>query len=134
MSVTSQLNDLPRDDDIIKSIEQPFDKVQRREPTKLLSALIPIEKVNDDWLINYSPSYILHETCECVNQLQKLIKLCDPSQEQVRIKLVIYCHIMESDYSYTVLWNLLRVLSGLPCQWTFTMLTDKNKIKTCEYP
>jgi len=128
--MTAQVTDLPEDEEITLAIAKLFEVVKRCAPNKLLSALLPTETHDGYVHINFVPDYEIQETCEFVNDFISLLDKVDNVKAQMRIKVSIYCHIMESDYPYVVLWNLLRLLHQLPCQWTITNQVGQVR----EYP
>jgi hypothetical protein len=131
--MSSEITDLPEDNQIVQAVVQVFEAVKLLAPAKLLSGLVPTERHAGYVHINYVPDYELQETCEFVNDFNSLLEKMDSTKMQVRMKVSVYCHIMESDYPFAVLWNLLRVLHNLPCKWTVTRLTKSGDEFTCEY-
>jgi hypothetical protein len=43
---------------------------------------------------------------------------------KIRIALCIYCHIMESDFMFTCIWNLLRIAQRLEPLWVMQYIED----------
>jgi hypothetical protein len=53
----------------------------------------------------------------------------DIRRSSTRLKVMIYCHIMEADYPYLVLLNLLRILRGKSCCFTFYRRNEDDEIQ-----
>lgn len=131
--MNNQSINLPEDEEILWAVIKPFEAVKQFFPSHLLSALVPTEKSEGYTHINYIVDNELQETCNFVNDFNTLLNMADDTHRQIRIKLLVYCHIMESDYPFIVLWNLLRILDGQPCKWTFTRITNKGDEEICRY-
>lgn len=123
---------LPTDEEISAALEQVFARAKEHAPSRFLESLIPVEVSDGLALINYVPDYEMNEICEFANMFRALMSGTKLADEQSRLKVAVYCHIMESDLPLTVVWNLLRLQHNETCQWTFTKQTRKGE-RTCEY-
>jgi hypothetical protein len=126
----------PTEDEIKLAVAEPFDRVFRERPEKLLSALVVIDrKLNTNIpMINYVADREMNELCSFANQFNGSIEGTQDAVSRHRLMALVYCHIMEADLPYMVLWNLLRILRGDDCDWTFRRRTEKGKWKDCQYP
>ncbi|MEW6338816.1 MAG: hypothetical protein AB1625_15630 [Acidobacteriota bacterium] len=85
--------------------------------------------------VTYVPSYEARELVDFVLDIDEIIEAVGAESPRVmRILLVGYCHIMESELSPTLIWNQLRLLKGLDPSWRFTRTTQKGKVLLCKYP
>lgn len=135
---------LPSEEEIKLSIAELFDKVSQTEKEWLLSALVPIDNKLTDIgkVITFVIEDEMRELCDFLNSFNELKNNLDYIFQKKRIKILIYCHIMEADFPYTVIWNLLRVLNKQKCLWTFYVCDengepkeDKNKkLPVLRYP
>ena len=125
----------PTEEEIHGSVAQLFDRVLIGYPAKLLSALIPVDKTMHTGLtlINYVVDSEMQELCDFVNGFNAHLNQTDDKYQQVRLKTLIYCHILEADLPLTVFWNLLRIMNEEPCNWTFHCVTAKGKTEVCEF-
>lgn len=117
---------LPLKGEICKAILELFGMVKEGYPDELLSALVPIDKDFQPGDISTTnvPDWEMREICAFVNDFKTILDGLQNNQDlKTRIKIMIYCHIMEADFPFTVLWNLLRILNQQQCEWTF-----------CKYP
>ena len=76
-------------------------------------------------VITYVIEDKVRELCDFLNGFNELSKMTENSYQKKRIKILNYCHIMEADFPYTVIWNLVRILNKQKCLWTF-YACDKN--------
>lgn len=125
----------PGKGEIQDSVTQLFDRVLIGYPEKLLSALIAVDKTMHTGLsvINYIVDSEMQEICDFVNEFNAYLKQTDNKFQQIRVKILIYCHILEADLPLTVIWNLLRILNDEPCDWTFHRITKEGKTEVCEF-
>lgn len=113
--------ELPTTEEVSKAIFEVFDQVYKNENQWLLSALVPIDKKISpgDKVITYIPGDEIDELSEFLNGFNELSKKTENELQKKRIKILNYCHIMEADFPYAVIWNLLRILNKQECVWTF---------------
>ena len=125
----------PTEGEIHEGVAQLFDRVLIGYPEKLLSALIAVDKTTHAGLtmINYVVDYEMQEICDFVNGFNATLKQTEDKYQQIRLKTLIYCHILEADLPLTVFWNLLRILNNESCDWTFHRVTTKGKPEVCEF-
>lgn len=75
----------------------------------------------------------LGELVAFIRQYDLLIQSTNDRSEKARFYLHIYCRIMENDFQYLIIYNLLRLLNKLEPDWNFQ--TVKNgEVFICENP
>ena len=126
----------PSNEEILFAVSEVFDRVRFGDTANLLSALVVVDKTMHQGysVINYVVDYEMQELCYFVNELKAYLKQTEDRFHQARIKVLIYCHILEADLPLTVFWNLLRILKGEKCDWTFHRITKSTDKQVCEYP
>lgn len=82
--------------------------------------------------VTYVPSWEYDELKNFVKMIEDIIPLHKKS-DKTRLRLIGYCHIMEADVPFTVIWNLLRIIAGQEPSPKF-VVQDKGKEKVCEHP
>jgi hypothetical protein len=128
--------ELPSGDEIHKAVFELFDSVKESHPEDLLSALVPIDTSFEpgNKLINYLRDYEMQEVCYFLEDFRLILEEIDNKEQEMRIKIMIYCHIMEGDLPFIILWNLLRVLEGHKCEAELSMINKKGEKVICVYP
>jgi hypothetical protein len=126
----------PSNDEIRLAVTGVFDQVRLCHADKLLNALVVVDKgmFQGNNVINYVVDYEMKELCDFVNSFNTYLKQTDNHFQKARIRVLLYCHIMEADLPLTVIWNLLRILEGENCVWTIYRITKKGKKEICQYP
>jgi hypothetical protein len=127
-------SNLPTKEEIKFSIAELFDKVYTNEREWLLSALVPIDTKLTDFgnVITYVVEDEARELCDFLNGFNELSSRTEDIYQKKRIKILNYCHIMEADLPYTIIWNLLRILSKQKCLWTFYACDENGNPKENE--
>jgi hypothetical protein len=128
---------LPSQERIGGAVSEIFDRVSCACPNELLSGLIPVDRnfLPARTLINPFADREMQEVCEFIEGFNSLLSDINADKElKARVEVTLYCHIMEVDLLFAILWNLLRVLKKEPCQWTFSRFTKKGGIEVCKYP
>jgi hypothetical protein len=151
-------HEVPTKEEIRTTIQQVFNRCQEEQPNRIFSALVALVQMpyspSDRRTYSQAPDYFereMHEICEFSNRMNQFIRILpkvEPPDEKEAwfsstLKTMVYCHITEADLPYLILLNLLRVLSGLDCCFTFYQRNpddspkenvDKNQKKRCRFP
>jgi hypothetical protein len=132
---------IPSKTEIEKSIIELSNDAKLLDQITLWRAIIPIDPTLDKFVpdgeraTSYIPLYEWQELKMFVWSFKKLLKDAEDDIDlQVRIMMIVYCHIFEADFAFAVIWNLLRALKGLPESWIFSRESKKGNISVCEYP
>ena len=123
---------------ITQAINSVFDVSENSLGDKILNAFIPYGGIDE--LSENEQSLTLafeHELYEMFSFLKEFDKqLIFYSGDYVnlsRIMLQLYCHIMENDYQYLVIYNLLNMLKEESIDWNFKAFKN-DEIKYCDTP
>jgi hypothetical protein len=132
---------IPQQNQIEESIMELFEKVKMLDRIILWRAIIPNDPALDKFApegkraTSYIPLYEWQELKMFVWSFKKLLKNVKTDKGlQLRIMMIVYCHIFEADFPFALIWNLLRGLKGLPESWIFTKKNKKGNLDVCEYP
>ncbi len=80
-----------------------------------------------------SPDYEAEETCYFVNHFKAYLRNEPDAPAKTRIRLVVYCHVLEAETPHAVIWNLLRLIGGEQPSWNFSARSKKGS-QPCEFP
>lgn len=110
-----------------------FDLVSTRHPLELLSALVPVDKR----LVNFTTLPVgvhdlMRESCTFVNEINSRLSQEDDLESRARLQLQGYVHIMEADFPYMVIWNLLRIVGRERVEWRFTNESGETPLEFVE--
>jgi len=85
--------------------------------------------------VTHVPILEAREIVEFVLDIDRLLgDRAGSPERRIRMMLIGYCHIMESELMPTLIWNQLRLLHGLAPSWHFTRTTKNGMTKTCWFP
>lgn len=132
---------IPSKSQIEESIVELFEKSKLLDRIILWRAVIPTDPALDKFAtegnraISYIPFYEWQELKSFVQGFKDILKIFkDDKNLQTRIMIVVYCHVIEADFPFAVIWNILRALQGQPESWVFTRESKKGNIEVCEFP
>lgn len=112
-----------------------YKKAEENDSEKFLRALlaIDIERYKHK-TISYISDYEFQELCDLVDTFHE-IAIYDAFDKNIRtrLRLFLYCHIIEAHFPYMIIANVARILSGDPYD-SRIYLTEKGKSILCEYP
>lgn len=148
-----------------KSFFQIYAKAKETSEVQFLTSCFAFYKEFNHDIMSYITDYEFHETLDLINQFKRLqddriypkqsfamnflmfmmkllfrIKSIDEVDVKIktRVRLLLYCHIIEVDIIYMILFNMLRTIKGEQYSPTITF-KSKNKCKSggvieAEYP
>jgi hypothetical protein len=130
---------VPDESSVHEAVERLFAAARTEDRKALWNALVPTEEELSKDLppgekqVTYVPSFDLQELLDFIELFDRLLKASN-KKDTVRIMLMSYCHIMESEFIATVIWNHLRLLSGQAPSWRFVRTTTGKNEEVCRYP
>jgi hypothetical protein len=131
----------PSDSEISSAVKNLFSGTASCEPTARWNALVPTDAQVPVPLpqgqkhVTHVPTLEAREIVEFILDIDGLLDDRDSFPERrIRMMLMGYCHIMESELMPTLIWNQLRLLHGLAPSWRFTRTTKNGITKTCWLP
>ncbi|MBA7492137.1 hypothetical protein ES702_02686 [subsurface metagenome] len=98
-----------------------FKQTQKRNKNQFLISLLGIRKepkIRNLLTIPYIPEMEFEEVCAVTNLFIRIIDGINPSKDKtnrrnsIRLKLFVYCHLIEVDFYYNIIANLLRTLAN----------------------
>ena len=134
-------NNVPSQNEISQAVKNVFDLAKKELGKEILRALVPVNETFYDGG-KMLPIHLYAEMSELCNLCKDFymipagqdstitdIKPARLAKFRTRVQIFVYCHILEADYPYIVLLNLLRARKGLPTCWTFYERNDDDSIK-----
>lgn len=107
---------------IKKGIDQLFKNSAQESEVDFLSALVPHsdELIKGKKVLPIGFAHEMNELCAFSSGYAKYLNLDDTDIIfQTRNMILIYTHILESDFIYLVLLNLLLIIKKKKCSWSF---------------
>src|SRR5208337_3498715 len=133
---------IPTDSDITQAVQSLFNATASLDRSASWNALVPTDLdlsaqplPQGQKQISFIPHLEFREVNSFVDYFGKLVVSSGQIDENaIRVMLMVYCHIMESEFWPTLTWNKLRLLAGKQPSWHFTHKTRKGNNRVCEYP
>ena len=132
---------LPSDSEISSAVKNLFSATASCDRIARWNALVPTEAQASVLLlqgqkhVTHVPTLEAREIVDFVLDVDGLLSDRGSSSERrIRMMLVVYCHIMESELMPTLIWNQLRLIHDLAPSWCFTRTTKKGITQTCWLP
>jgi hypothetical protein len=132
----------PTDSEITQAIESLFNATAYIDRNTRWNALVPTDAdlsaqplPQGQVQVTYVPIYEFREPIDFVDYFDNLIGSGGQTdQDAIRVMIMVYCHVMESEFWPTLIWNQLRLLAGEQPSWRFTRTASAGKILVCKYP
>lgn len=125
------------DTNIQKAIDALFDTSLTILKEKVINAFIPFGGSAELPSQQFQTLAFRDELGELVEYLQEftqiLKKFDNHPKQKTRILVQMYCRIMENDFQYLIIYNLLRLIDNLNPDWEFKTVR-KGEIFYCENP
>jgi len=132
---------MPNDLEISQAVEAlfsatgPLDRIARWNALVPTDADLSAQFSQGQKQVTYVPTYEFSELIDFVHCFGSLLESHGQTEpNQIRVMLMVYCHVMESEFMLTLIWNQLRLLNGQQPSWRFTHITPRGKTVVCEYP
>jgi hypothetical protein len=134
-------NAVPEDAEIEQAVHALFaatsnlDRVARWNALVPTDSGVPVQPPPGQKQVTYVPVCESRELVDFILDIDEMTSAAGfDTARATRLFLVGYCHVMESEFTPTLIWNQLRLLNGLTPSWHYTRLTPKGKVVPCEYP
>lgn len=122
---------------IFKSIDNLFNTATISLNYRIINAFIPFGGIDKIPSHQFQTFAFDDELGELVDYLRDYSSLLDQfslhPKQKTRLLTQMYCRIMENDFQYIIIYNILRLLNGLNPDWEFKT-TRNGKIFYCENP
>ncbi len=133
---------IPTDSEITQAVQSLFSASASLDRNARWNALVPTDLdlsaqplPQGQKQISFVPYLEFREVNAFVDYFGKLVVSSGRIDENaIRLMLMVYCHIMESDFWPTLVWNKLRLLAEKQPSWHFTHKTRKGNNEVCVYP
>jgi len=122
---------------IQKAIDDFFNIAVLQLKEKIIDAFIPFGGITEVPSNQFQTFAFDDELAELVDYLREYSALlnqfiCHPKQK-TRLLAQMYCRVMENDFQYLIIYNVLRLLNNLSPDWEFKT-TRNGKSFYCENP
>jgi hypothetical protein len=129
---------IPSERRIKVAIDSIYDYSESHLGDKILNAFVPYGGIDElpenDQSLTFAFEHEIHEMFSFLKEFDKLLSCySDDFINLSRIKLQLYCKIMESDYPYMIIYNLLNLIAGKEIDWNFKV-TKNSETKYCDTP
>lgn len=118
-------------------IDDLFDSAISQLKEKAVNAFIPFGGISEVPTNQFQTFAFDNELEELVDYLREFTILLDQydfnQRQRTRILIQMYCRVMENDFQYIIIYNLLRLLNNLSPDWEFKT-TRNGKPFYCESP
>ncbi|MFD2696868.1 hypothetical protein ACFSQ0_02595 [Mesonia sediminis] len=91
----------------IRESERLFKEAKSKDEFEYVCALINFNGMGDPRALSH-----IHESRDLFFQMVELIEKSENKHEQIRLLLLLYCHIFEMDEFYNIIGNMLRITLG----------------------
>jgi hypothetical protein len=134
-------DNIPDPKEISLALKNVFELAKKELGKDILRALVPVNETfySGEKMIPIHLYAEMQELCGLREDFRMIpegqdstitdIKPTRLAKFRTRVQVFVYCHILEADYPYVVLLNLLRASKGLPACWTFYERNDDDSIK-----
>jgi hypothetical protein len=123
---------VPTTDEIRSAMVRVFETTTNTLGWGILGALVP-HTFDPIPSLCPAPDYEAEELCDFVNQFNAYVRSGHDVRGLTRLRLVIYCHVLEAETPQAVIWNLLRLIGGEQPSWIFSA-PGRRGDQPCQFP
>ncbi|MEK0337689.1 MAG: hypothetical protein QQN41_09690 [Nitrosopumilus sp.] len=119
--------------------DQHFDKLftdaKEKNEKQFFTSFFGFRKYGDYRILSYIIDFEFQEIIELIKSLDSAQKIEEiDKRTKVRIALLVYCHIIEVDFIYMVIFNLLYTIRGEDYDTLITFKSKNGDVIKVEYP
>jgi hypothetical protein len=127
------MKDVPTPEAIRSAVVDAAERAASVAGAGILAALVPHVSAPVP-MVHYVPEDEAAELCALISELDGQIRWLHDFRAATRLRVLAYCQIMEAEFPAAVVWNLLRLASGLEPSWVFYGLTTKGAEMAADEP
>ena len=119
----------------IESFSKIYSEAKAKNEIQFLTSCFAFYKQFDQNIMSYVTDYEFNEVLDLLNnfkQFHENDELVEPNK--TRIRMFLYCHIIEVDLVYMILFNMLRTIKGEKYSSIISFKSKKGDIIEVEYP
>jgi len=112
-----------------------FKKAKATNEKQFVTSFFVFFKFPNYSMISYVNDYEFRESLQFLNFFLPLLKRDDiDNKTKTRIRMMLYCHIIEVDTIYIILFNMIRTIQNRDYSSIIVYTNKKGKLKEMEYP
>ena len=112
-----------------------FHKAQLSNERMFLTSLFPFYTHANHTVLSYIPDYEFDEVLDLISSFNLPEKdMGIDAKTQSRVRLLVYCHVIEVDFVYMIISNLIRSIDGRGYSMTLQRKTKKGLMQALENP
>ena len=119
-----------------------FKNAKETNQTQFLTSFFPFGEIHDQSTLSYISDYEFAEVLDLLNNFDPLQAISKINiKDRVRIQMFLYCHIIEVDLIYHILFNMIQTIKRQPYSLKIFSIRkrksksgEKGSKKIAEYP
>jgi hypothetical protein len=118
-----------------EAFSQIYAKAKATNKVQFLTSCFAFYKQQHLNIMSYVTDYELQEVLELISRFKQLQEVDEvEAKTKTRIQLFLYCHIIEVDIVYMILFNMLKTIKGERYSPTISYRGKKGDIVEAKYP
>ena len=118
-----------------ESFSKIYSAAKSKNEIQFLTSCFAIYKQFDLNIMSYMTDYEFNEVLDLLSNFKQLQEINElDACNKTRIRMFLYCHIIEVDLVYMILYNMLRTIKGKNYLSAITFKNKKGNITKAEHP
>ncbi len=110
-----------------KTFDSLFQEAENTNKSQFLTSFFPFGKINGNHTLSYISDYEFAEVIELLNSFVPLQAGNEINiKDKVRIQMLLYCHIIEVDLIYHIIFNMIQTIKKNPYALKIFSVRKKN--------
>jgi len=116
------------------TFESLFVKAEESDKRQYLTSFFAFYKLSDKWILDFITNYVFGEILDILNTFKIFQDSTEVDKKiKTRARMLMYCHIVEAELIYMVIFNMIRTIKKLEYSPIINVSTKSNKIQELEY-
>jgi len=114
--------------------ENLFIKARDTNKVQFLTSFFAFYKLKNKLILDYFTNYVFQEVLEILHSFKNFQESTEiPKKIKTRVRMLLYCHIVEVEFIYRIIFNMVRTIKGLEYSPIIYRETNNKKIEELEY-
>jgi hypothetical protein len=118
----------------VKAFAEICSRARSTNEVQFLTSYFAFHRQFEHNILSYITEYEFNEVLELIDTFKALEDAEVDEKTKTRIRMFLYCHIIEVDLIYMILFNMLRTIKNEKYSSIISFVSKSGRVKEADYP